>query len=119
MPRRLKVLVCRGPDCGDKRHSTDVHAYLVRRLREAPLVDTEVDVGWQSCFGQCAHGPNVLVREIRPGENSALLAMMPQAAPGAVLYHGVLPADMERIIREHLQSGLVIAELTRKTDRQR
>ena len=119
MRRRLKVLVCRGPECGEKRHSADVHAALVRRLREAPLQGAEVEIGWQSCFGQCAHGPNMLVREVRPGENSRLIDLMPTMAPGAVLYHGVRPTDVEVIVRDHLQSGRPVAELTRKTDRTR
>lgn len=111
--------MCRGPDCGERRHSAEVHAAFVSRLRAAPLDGAEVELGWQSCFGQCAHGPNVLVREVRPGENGRLIALMPTMAPGAVLYHGVRPEDVEAITREHLQSGRPVAELTRKTDRPR
>lgn len=116
MARQIKVLVCRGPECGEKRRSAEVHAQLLRCLREAPLQDVEVEIAWQSCFGYCTQGPNVLVRQVLPGENSLRLSMMPTAAPGAVLYHGVRPLDVGRIVQEHLQCGRTIAELARKKD---
>lgn len=115
IPRRFKILVCRGPECGDKRDSAALHAQLVTQLRAAPLPQAEVEVGWQSCFGHCTRGPNLLVREVRPGEDALRLAMMPTLAPGAVLYHGVRPQDIRRIIQEHLKSGRVLVELTGKT----
>lgn len=113
MSRRFKILVCRGPDCGDKRNSAAIHRALLQgAATEAP--DAEADIGWHSCFGQCTNGPNVLVREVRPGENALRLSLMPTMAPGAVLYYGVQEADAPRILREHLQSGRVLTDLTRK-----
>lgn len=114
--KRFKILVCRGPECGDKRNSAAVAAQLLVALRETPPPEAEVEVGWQSCFGQCAHGPNVLVREVRQGENGLRLSMMPTLAPGAVLYHRVDASEAGRIISEHLMSGRVIADWTRKTE---
>ncbi|MCS6913360.1 MAG: (2Fe-2S) ferredoxin domain-containing protein [Myxococcales bacterium] len=117
--RRLQVLICRGPECGQKRRSAEVHAQLLRCLRERPLENVEVELAWQSCFGHCTQGPNVLVRPVLPGENSFRLSMMPALAPGAVLYHGVRPLDVERIVQDYLQRGRSSAERTRNKDPER
>ncbi len=115
MSRRYKIIVCRGPECGGKRQSDLVHAEFVQILREAPVPDAYVEIAWHSCFGACVHGPNVLLREVLPGENTFRLNMMPIMAPGAVLYHGIKPALARKIVEEHLKGGRVVTELTRKT----
>jgi (2Fe-2S) ferredoxin len=119
LSRRFKIIVCRGPECGDKRQSALVHAEFVRLVAaerlSGPPADPQAEVAWHSCFGACRHGPNVLLREVLPGENSFRLNMMPAMAPGAVLYHGIRPADARRIIEVHLKGGCVLTELTVRT----
>jgi (2Fe-2S) ferredoxin len=115
VPRRYKLIVCRGPECGGKRHSADVHGALAQALGACPLPPgTEAVLDWHSCFGRCQRGPNVLVREIMPGENSFLVALMPQGAPGAVLYHAVRPNEAPRIVEEHVAGGRPIWEFCRR-----
>jgi (2Fe-2S) ferredoxin len=107
--RRLKILVCRGPECGDRRGSAAVHAALAVALAGEKVDGAEVQLDWQSCFGKCQRGVNVLVRELRPGEDAffgTFLAM----GPGAVLYNGVKPAEVERIVKEHVVGGKVVLE---------
>ena len=108
--------MCRGPECGDKRHSADVHAAFKRELARPPadLGGAEAVLDLYSCFGKCQRGPNVLVREMRPGENTRLLFLMPTASPGAFLYHCVAPVDARRIVDEHIARGEPIVEFTRR-----
>src|SRR5437868_12101158 len=110
----MLVLVCRGPECGDQRNSAAVHRALVGALPGRVPVGTEVVLRWQSCFGQCQKGPNVLVREMREKEDALLLAFMPTAGEGAALYLAVRPQDTLRIIDEHIVGGRTIDEFKRR-----
>jgi (2Fe-2S) ferredoxin len=112
---RYKILVCRGPECGDKRFSRDVHAELVRVLRARGL-EERIVLDWQSCFGRCRVGPNVMVRRVLPGEDPFLEAIVPRLGCEAVLYNGVRPADASRIVREHVEAGRMIQDLVRKAE---
>lgn len=103
--RRFAILVCRGPDCGEKRNSAAVHAAFAEALAAAPPLPDPVDLGWYSCFGRCRRGPNVLVREVLPNENPMLVRMMPTAGPRAILYHGVRPDEARLVIEEHVRNG--------------
>ena len=114
MPRKFQILVCRGPECGDKRHSADVHAALKHELQTVPLGGNEAQLDLYSCFGKCQRGPNVLVRELRPGENTRMLFLMPTASPTAFLYHRVDPREARRIIEEHVARGVPIVDFTKR-----
>src|SRR5256885_1116276 len=108
---RTLVLVCRGPECGDKRGSAAVHRELQAELARAGAKD--VMLAWQSCFGQCRRGVNVLVREMKPGEDLFFISFKAGGERSA-LYHGVEPADAPRIVREHVIEGHVIDELKKR-----
>jgi (2Fe-2S) ferredoxin len=112
---RFKILVCRGPECGDKRFSRDVHAEIVRAVRVRGL-DGRIVLDWQTCFGRCRVGPNVMVRKMRPGEDPVLEAIVPRWGCEATLYNGVRPADVTRIIEEHVGQGRVLQDLIRKAE---
>lgn len=113
MAKKFQILVCRGPECGDRRHSADILRAFEREVKAVPLGGSEVDLGRYSCFGKCQRGPNVLVREVRPGE-SRILLFAPTAAPGALLYHGVRPDEARRVLEEHVVGGVPILEMTRR-----
>jgi (2Fe-2S) ferredoxin len=99
--KRYLILVCRGPECGDKRHSADVHAELERALAQATLDGNQASVEGYSCFGKCERGVNVLVREVLPSDHPMRIKLMPQS--GRVhLYHRVRPDDVRRIVDEHI-----------------
>ena len=110
-PRRYRIVVCRGPECGDRRGSRDLHAAfsaaLARRGAEA-----KADLAWQSCFGRCSQGPNVLVRLAPPREERFQLAVMP-SGPGQNVgfYTGLRPEDTQRIVDEHVIGGRVVRDL--------
>ena len=87
---------------------------LYASLRERGLLD-QVQLGWQSCFGRCTQGPNVLVQELaapRPGERQFLLATMPLGRAGrSALYNGVDLCDIEDIIENHILRDRLVSRL--------
>src|SRR5439155_1243371 len=114
VPKKYTILVCRGPECGDKRHSADVHAAFQRELRSCPLGGNEAVLDQYSCFGKCQRGPNVLVRESVPGENAMMVKLMPTAGGRSHVYHMVQPSDVRRILEDHVAQGRVITEFTQR-----
>ena len=112
--RKFRILVCRGPECGERLGSQEIHRAILVSLTERSLVD-QVQLGWQSCFGRCTQGPNVLVQELaapRPGERQFLLATMPLGRAGrSALYNGVRPGDVEDIIENHVMRDRLVSRL--------
>ena len=113
--RRYKIIVCRGPECGERLGSSLIYAAFHEGLRLRG-VEERAELGWQSCFGRCRQGPNVLVRPIAPGEGRFLVAAPPMAGPGAAFYSGVTPSDALRIIDEHVISGRPIRALMKRPE---
>lgn len=112
--RRFKLLVCRGPECGEKRGSAAVYDELRRVLADRGV---EVELGWQSCFGRCTQGPNCLVREIikPPGPQRFVFATLPAPRGGvSALYNGVAPSDVVEIVDQHVLGGRLVRRLIRK-----
>jgi (2Fe-2S) ferredoxin len=108
--KRYTILVCRGPECSEKRHSADLRTELNAELERCQLTSGNT-LDTFSCFGKCQKGPNVLVREMTATDNPLMVRLMPTAGRLAVLYHGVRPADARRIVEEHIGRGERVAEL--------
>ncbi len=62
MIRRLTVVVCRGPTCGEKRGSGELTAHLTETIAARGLQD-RVEIVEEVCLGHCLRGPNILVQE--------------------------------------------------------
>jgi len=114
LPKKYTILVCRGPECGDKRRSADVHAALKAELATTPLGGNQVVLDLYSCFGKCQRGVNVLVRENLPTDNQMMLRLMPTTGGRATLYHRVLPSEARRILEEHIARGQPLTEFTQR-----
>jgi len=112
--RKFRILVCRGPECGERRGSEAIHQAIFECLGRRDLAE-QVSLGWQSCFGRCTQGPNVLVQELaapRPGERQFLLATMPVGRAGkSALYNGVRPCDADEIIENHVMRDRLVYRL--------
>ena len=112
--RKFRILVCRGPECGERRGSASIRSAFDLALSERP-VDAQVEIGWQSCFGRCTQGPNVLVQalaEPRPGERQFLLATMPRGRGGrSALYTHVTPPDAVEIVEQHIAADRPVSRL--------
>lgn len=81
-------------------------------LRTRP--DLRVELGWQSCFGRCRQGPNVLVCLVPVSSTSG--TRMPVARNYAALYNGVSLAHVPRIVDSHIGQGLIVEELVLKPE---
>jgi (2Fe-2S) ferredoxin len=108
--RLFKVLVCRGPECGERRDSRRVYEAFRHQIETAGLTGT-VEMGWQSCFGRCTQGPNALVREVREGEPAFAFAALPGPRGVTALYNRLDALKVERIVAEHIQRGVIVREL--------
>jgi (2Fe-2S) ferredoxin len=97
--RRLTVVVCRGPTCGDRRGSGELAAHLAETVRARGL-EERVHVVDEYCLGHCSRGPNILVQEEGIAEPL-----------GGVLYDRMTVADLDRVIEKHLVGGMVIRVL--------
>ena len=94
--RRLTVVVCRGPTCGEKRGSGELAAQLAERIRARGLED-RVQLVDEYCLGHCLRGPNILVQEEGTTEPFA-----------GVLYNRMTADDLERVIEKHLVGGMAV-----------
>jgi (2Fe-2S) ferredoxin len=110
-PRRLTVIVCRGPTCGDKRHSGELFEQLKETIAARGLSE-QITLARETCFGHCQRGPNILVCDTdqleaggRPSHGGG-----PNAA-GAVLYNRMTARDLDRVIDRHLLGGMVVRPL--------
>lgn len=111
--RRFKIVICRGPECGDRRGSAALHD-IFRSALEAHAVRERTELVWQSCYGRCTQGPNVLVREITATESHSLgtgFATMPGPRGATALYNRVDEGRAERIVAEHVVLGRIVREL--------
>jgi (2Fe-2S) ferredoxin len=115
-PKRYRVVVCRGPECGERRGSATLHECFLRHARALGM-DGQIEMGWQACFGRCRQGPNVLVR-LAPATPSRLLLATPPSGPGqnAALYNGVREEDVGKILQSHVGRGIIVRELVLKPD---
>lgn len=107
-------MICRGPECGDRRNSAELAPafdHLVEKHQCAANVVRE----WQSCFGRCSQGPNVLVRELVAAPAVPTLgtgfATVPGPRGATALYNRVDAEKAERIVVEHVVGGRIIREL--------
>ena len=111
--RRYRIIICRGPECGDRRGSALLHD-VFRSSLEANHVRERAELVWQSCFGRCTQGPNVLVRELVTAPAPALgtgFATPPGPRGATALYNHIDPERVDRIVTEHVVGGRIVREL--------
>ena len=113
MSRRFKIVICRGPECGDRHGSAALHE-VFRAALDAHGAQAHTELAWQSCFGRCTQGPNVLVREVLTGEAVPALGSGFATLPGprgvTALYNRVDKQRAEHIVAEHVTRGRVVRE---------
>jgi (2Fe-2S) ferredoxin len=110
--RRFKIVICRGPECGDRRGSAVLHE-VFRTALDAHAARERAELVWQSCFGRCTQGPNVLVREIVAEEPRSLgtgFATLPGPRGVTALYNRVDSARVERVVTQHVVGGQIVRE---------
>ncbi|HWO21236.1 MAG TPA: hypothetical protein VNO30_20850 [Kofleriaceae bacterium] len=89
---------------------------MFRSALEAHHVRERAELVWQSCFGRCTQGPNVLVREM-VGESKAAppslgtgFATPPSPRGATALYNHTDPERVDRIVGEHVVNGRIVRE---------
>jgi (2Fe-2S) ferredoxin len=107
-PRRLTVIVCRGPTCGERRNSAALYARLEETVAARGLTG-QITLLRETCFGHCLRGPNILVCDTDEVSGGAMLPG--PGAPSAVLYNRMTIADLDRVIDKHLVGGMVVRPL--------
>lgn len=107
--RRYRILVCRGPECGDRRGSRAIYDAFRARIDESGLTE-HCELGWQSCFGRCTQGPNCLVREITQAAPPSrfMFATLPGPRGATALYNRIDPVKVAEVVSEHVARGVVV-----------
>ena len=111
--RRYRILVCRGPECGDRRGSREIYDAFRILVAEAGLTE-QCELGWQSCFGRCTQGPNCLVRELVPAAAAPsrfLFATMPGPRGATALYNHLDAGKVAEVVSEHVARGNIVRRL--------
>jgi len=122
--RRFRILVCRGPECGERRESRRIHeAFAAALAREG--VASACELTWQSCFGRCSQGVNALVRQL-PTELPTqaprfTLADLPPSRQGGprlatALYNRLDPSKVIDIVTAHVVRGTVVTRYIERVD---
>ncbi len=110
-------MICRGPECGDRRGSATLHDAFCHAL-DAGGVRESCEVVWQSCFGRCTQGPNVLVRELVPPDPNLPVGIGLATLPGprgvTALYNRIDHERVERVVALHVVAGQIVREYTER-----
>jgi (2Fe-2S) ferredoxin len=111
--RRFKIVICRGPECGDRHGSAALHD-VFRAALVAHGAEAHTELVWQSCFGRCTQGPNVLVREVLTGDAAPALgsgfATLPGPRGTTALYNRVDRQRVVHVVAEHVVEGRIVRE---------
>ena len=122
--RRFRILVCRGPECGDRRGSRSVYDAFASALAQH-RVGPRCELAWQSCFGRCSQGVNALVRELPPDTPAApprfALADLPPSRGGGprlatALYNRLDPVKAAEVVASHVVRGVVVTRYIERAD---
>ena len=112
MGRRFRIVICRGPECGDRRGSAALHE-VFRSTLDAHAARDKAELAWQSCFGRCTQGPNVLVREIVDAPGPTLgtgFATAPGPRGATALYNHIDSTRVEQVVVLHIVGGQIVRE---------
>jgi (2Fe-2S) ferredoxin len=90
---------------------------VFRSALETHGLRDRAELVWQSCFGRCTQGTNVLVREILSSEAPGPLglkgggfATLPGPRGVTALYNRVDSSRVETVVVQHVKGGQIVRE---------
>lgn len=102
---RFQVLVCDGPSCGLCHDSAKLVEHMEGHVDASPALKGRVDVTNLTCFGRCDEGPNMLVRQLDPGEDGSFEPEFEKLGGVRGLYLGMDETRCARMLDEHVAAG--------------
>lgn len=109
--KRFQILVCDGPSCGITHESETLVEHIEGRLdkKEAAL-EGRAECAALTCFGRCDEGPNLMIRELAPGEDGSTEPDFDLLYGVRGLYLGVDQAKVDRILDSHVAKDEAVEE---------
>jgi (2Fe-2S) ferredoxin len=114
--KRFQILVCDGPSCGVCHGSEALVEHIEAKVASSDRLRGRVDLAILTCFGRCDEGPNMLVRELAPGEDGTLEPDFEILLGVRGLYLGMDQAKVDRMLDEHCGDGQPIPEWAQTYD---
>lgn len=108
---RFQILVCEGPSCGVTHESEVLRDRLKGQVDRDPDLKSRVHVVDYNCFGRCSEGPNMFVRQLKPGERGDVEPGFDGFDGQRGFYPGVDGARCDRILAQHCGAGTPVADL--------
>ena len=115
-PKRFQILVCDGPSCGVCHGSEVLVEHIEARVAGQPSLRGRVEVAILTCFGRCDEGPNMLVRELEPGEDGSVEPDFEKIEGVRGLYLGMDENRVDRMLDEHCGADQPIEEWVERYD---
>lgn len=85
-----------------------------RSALEANGAREHAELAWQSCFGRCTQGPNVLVRELVTPEPGGFtgggFATLPGPRGLTALYNRIDESRAQPLVVQHILGGQIVRE---------
>ncbi|NVB42015.1 NAD(P)H-dependent oxidoreductase subunit E [Pseudenhygromyxa sp. WMMC2535] len=107
---RFQILVCDGPSCGVCHGSEELVELIEQEAEGSEALRGRVDVVNLTCFGRCDEGPNMLVRELKEGEDGSVEPDFEVLLGTRGLYLGMDEERVRRMLKEHVEGGAAIEE---------
>jgi len=115
-PKRFQILVCDGPSCGVCHGSEALIEHIEARVAGQDSLRGRVELAILTCFGRCDDGPNMLVRELAPGEDGSVEPDFEAIEGVRGLYLAMDPARVDRMLDEHCGADRPIEEWVERYD---
>ena len=108
---KLRLSVCKGSDC--RLRGADAVFVRAKELVQLAGLGSRCDVRRGGCYGQCAFGPNVVVRHAPDGALDPLSSADYQlyGTPDEAHYAAMTPEKVARVVAEHVGEGRKVEEL--------